>query len=339
AQYWEVVVAALVTGTINALDVPCRQAFQVELVGKQDLLNAIALNSSVFNASAVIGPSIAGVLIAVVGVPICFLLNSVSYLAAIAALLLMRDLPTVEHHHEEEPLRARLARGAAYARGEPVVGLLLVVVAVFSLFAMNRTTLLPLFADQVLHVGAHGCGFLLASMGLGSLIGALTLAFFPRLGADPRRQLWMAGIWIAALLEFSLSRVFAVSLVTLFVAGYCQISFIAAANSRIQTLTPDRLRGRVMALYAEALTGAGPFRMANPPAMIAAGISTNPLGTMPLSANVQDVSAAAKPRMNPGANVSRNPLSPAVRMARAATRTNASTLWLKMSRASSIAPL
>ena len=259
AQYWEVVVAALVTGTINALDVPCRQAFQVELVGKQDLLNAIALNSSVFNASAVIGPSIAGVLIAVVGVPICFLLNSVSYLAAIAALLLMRDLPTVEHHHEEEPLRARLARGAAYARGEPVVGLLLVVVAVFSLFAMNRTTLLPLFADQVLHVGAHGFGFLLASMGLGSLIGALTLAFFPRLGADPRRQLWMAGIWIAALLEFSLSRVFAVSLVTLFVAGYCQISFIAAANSRIQTLTPDRLRGRVMALYAEALIGVGPI--------------------------------------------------------------------------------
>ncbi|TMD28619.1 MAG: MFS transporter [Chloroflexi bacterium] len=110
-----------------------------------------------------------------------------------------------------------------------------------------------------MHVGAHGFGFLLASMGLGSLIGALTLAFFPRLGADPRRQLWMAGIWIAALLEFSLSRVFAVSLVTLFVAGYCQISFVAAANSRIQTLTPDRLRGRVMALYAEALIGVGPI--------------------------------------------------------------------------------
>jgi MFS family permease len=259
AQYWMVVVAAVATGTINALDVPTRQAFQVEMVGKQDLLNAIALNSSVFNAAAVIGPSIAGVLIALVGVPICFLLNSISYVAAIAALLMMRNLPSVVPRRDEQPLATRLAQGAAYARREPVVGMLLLVVAVFSLFAMNRTTLMPLFADQVLHVGAHGFGFLLASMGLGSLGGALTLAFFPHLGADPRRQLWMAAIWVAALLEFSVSRVFALSLVTLFVAGYCQISFVAAANSRIQTITPDHLRGRVMALYAEALIGVGPI--------------------------------------------------------------------------------
>ena len=259
AQYWMVVVAAIATGAINSLDVPARQSFQVDMVGKEDLLNAIALNSSVFNASAVIGPSIAGILIALVGVPICFLLNSISYLAAIAALLSMRDLPQVARRQEETPLRTRLAEGAAYARREPVVGLLLILVAVFSLFAMNRTTLLPLFADQVLHVGAHGFGFLLASMGLGSLAGALTLAFVPRLGEDPRRQLWMAGIWVAALLEFSVSRNFAISLVTLFVAGYCQISFVAATNSRIQTSTPDHLRGRVMALYAEALIGVGPM--------------------------------------------------------------------------------
>ncbi|HKW58645.1 MAG TPA: MFS transporter [Candidatus Dormibacteraeota bacterium] len=259
ARYWMVIVAAVATGIINALDVPCRQAFQVEMVGKQDLLNAIALNSSVFNASAVIGPSIAGVLIALVGVPICFLINSLSYLAAIAALLLMRDLPAVARRTEEEPLAVRLAQGTAYARREPVVGLLLIVVATFSLFAMNRTTLMPLFADQVLHVGAHGFGFLLASMGLGSLSGALTLAFFPYLGADARRQLWMAAIWVAALLEFSVSRTFVLSLAALFVAGYCQISFVAAANSRIQTLTPDHLRGRVMALYAEALIGVGPL--------------------------------------------------------------------------------
>ncbi len=259
AQYWMVVLAAVATGTINALDVPTRQAFQVDMVGKQDLMNAIALNSSVFNASAVIGPSIAGILIAVVGVPICFLLNSVSYLAAIGALLWMRNLPATAPRHEEQPVLTRIAQGAAYARREPVVGMLLLVVAVFSLFAMNRTTLMPLFADQVLHVGAHGFGFLLASMGLGSLAGALTLAFFPNLAADPRRQLWMAAIWVGALLEFSASRVFAVSLVTLFVAGYCQISFVAAANSRIQTITPDHLRGRVMALYAEALIGVGPL--------------------------------------------------------------------------------
>src|SRR4029077_14435819 len=148
---------------------------------------------------------------------------------------------------------------AVYARQQPVVGMLLIAVAVFSLFAMNRLTLIPLFADQVLHVGAHGFGFLLASMGLGALVGALTLAFSPTLGADPRRQFWMAMIWVVALLEFSISRVFVLSMATLFVAGYCQISFVATANNRIQTITPDHLRGRVMSLYAQALMGVGPL--------------------------------------------------------------------------------
>ena len=258
AQYWMVVVAAFATGTVNLFDVPARQAFVIEMVGRQDLMNAIALNSSVFNASAVIGPSIAGLLIATVGVPICFLANSLSYLAAIVALLMMRDLPSPGPRRDDLPFIERLAEGASYAWREKVVGMLLIAVGVFSLFAMNRLTLVPLFADEVLHVGAHGFGFLLASMGLGALAGALTLAFFPVLGSDPRRQLWMAVIWVAALLVFSISRVFVLSMAALFVAGYCQISFVAAANNRIQTITPDHLRGRVMSLYAQALIGVGP---------------------------------------------------------------------------------
>ncbi|MHB8587842.1 MAG: MFS transporter [Candidatus Dormibacteraceae bacterium] len=259
ARYWMVIVAAFVTGTINMIDVPARQAFVIEMVGRQDLMNAIALNSSVFNASAVIGPAIAGLVIAAVGVPICFLANSISYLAAIVALVLMRDLPNVARRRDQVPFVEQIAEGVSYARREPVVGMLLIAVAVFSLFAMNRLTLIPLFADQVLHVGAHGFGFLLASMGLGALVGALTLAFFPNLGADPRRQLWMAMIWVIALLEFSISRAFVLSMAALFVAGYCQISFVATANNRIQTLTPDHLRGRVMSLYAQALIGVGPL--------------------------------------------------------------------------------
>ncbi len=259
AQYWIVLVAAIATGTINLFDVPPRQSFLIDMVGKQDLMTAIALNSSVFNGAAVIGPSVAGVIIAAVGVPICFLANSVSYLAAVVALLMMRDLPALVRERPKEPLLARIAQGASYARHEPVVGMLLIAVGVFSLFAMNRLTLIPLFADQVLHVGAQGFGFLMGSMGLGALVGALTLAFSPTLGSDPRRQFWMALIWVAALLEFSISRVFVVSLATLFVAGYCQISFVATANNRIQTITPDRLRGRVMALYAQALIGVGPI--------------------------------------------------------------------------------
>jgi MFS family permease len=258
AQFWMIVVAAIATGTINLFDIPSRQAFVIEMVGRQDLMNAIALNSSVFNLAAVVGPAVAGLLIAAVGVPICFLANSVSYLAAIVALLLMRDLPAVVRHGAEQRVFARIVEGASYARHEPVVGMLLVAVAVFSLFAMNRLTLIPFFADQVLDVGARGFGFLLGSMGLGALVGALTLALSPG-ASDPRRQFWMAMIWVAALLAFSISRVFLISLVTLFIAGYCQISFVATANNRIQTITPDHLRGRVMALYAQALIGVGPI--------------------------------------------------------------------------------
>ena len=259
AEYWMVLVAAAATGTINLFDVPARQSFLIEMVGRQDLMNAIALNSSVFNGAAVIGPSIAGVIIGAVGVPLCFLANSLSYLGAVVALLLMRNLPSVVPAKSDQPWLERVVQGAAYARRDPVVGMLLVGVAVFSLFAMNRLTLIPLFADQVLHVGAQGFGFLMGSMGLGALVGALTLAFSPGLGADPRRQFWMALIWVSALLVFSVSRVYALSLATLFVAGYCQISFVAAANNRIQTITPDHLRGRVMALYAQALIGVGPI--------------------------------------------------------------------------------
>ncbi|MFI5281550.1 MAG: MFS transporter [Candidatus Dormibacterales bacterium] len=258
-QYWMVIIAAAATGTINLFDVPARQSFVIEMVGRQDLMNAIALNSTVFNGAAIVGPAVAGVLIGAIGVPVCFLANSVSYLAAVTALMMMRGLPPVTPQPQEQPWRKRVAEGASYARREPVVGLLLFTVAVFSLFAMNRLTLIPLFADQVLHVGASGFGFLLGSMGLGALTGALTLAFFPHLGTQPRRQLWMAMIWVAALLEFSYSTVFALSLAALFVAGYCQISFVAAANTRIQTITPDNLRGRVMALYAQALIGVGPI--------------------------------------------------------------------------------
>jgi MFS family permease len=258
AEYWMVVVAALATGTINLFDVPSRQAFVIEMVGKQDLMNAIALNSSVFNGAAVIGPSIAGLIIGAFGVPLCFLANAVSYLAAIIALLLMRDLPALVREREQQPWLTRIAQGASYARREPVVGTLLVVVAVFSLFAMNRLTLIPLFADEVLHAGAEGFGFLMGSMGLGALAGALTLAFNPS-ASDPRRQFWMAMIWVIALLAFSFSRVFVISLIALFVAGYAQLTFVATANNRIQTITPDHLRGRVMALYAQALIGVGPI--------------------------------------------------------------------------------
>ncbi|HLQ61624.1 MAG TPA: MFS transporter [Candidatus Acidoferrales bacterium] len=258
AQVWMVLLAAVAVGCINVFDMPTRQSFVIEMVGREDLMNAIALNSSVFNGASVLGPSVAGVLIGAVGVPICFFINSLSYLAALTALLLMRNLPRLVGE-PRQPLLDRIREGARYARGDPVVGMMLVAVAVFSLFAMNRLTLLPLFADQVLRVGPAGFGFLMAAQGAGAVAAALSLAFLPPGYATGRRQFWVAVVWVLVLEAFSLSRSVPVSIVLLLLAGFGQMWFLATANTRIQTITPDRLRGRVMALYGQALMGVGPL--------------------------------------------------------------------------------
>jgi predicted MFS family arabinose efflux permease len=206
----------------------------------------------------VIGPSVAGLIIGLAGVPFCFLINAVSFVASVGALLLMSNLPAVVKAHQEGSVVARIREGLDYARRDPVVGTLLVNVAVFSLFSMNRFTLLPIFADEVLHTGATGFGFLTASQGVGALIGALTLAVLQRRLASGNVQFLIGLAWSVFLVLFSLSRSYPLSLLLLMLAGFCQISFIATTNTRIQEATPDHLRGRVMALYAQALMGVGP---------------------------------------------------------------------------------
>lgn len=258
AQYWMVLVAAFAWGVIQVFDVPARQAFALEMVGRDDLMNAIALNSAVWNGAAVIGPSVAGVLIALVGLPLCFLINAISYVAVITGLALMRNLPALISGIDHQPLFQRMVDGARYVRRDPVVGMMLVVVAVFSLFAMNRLTLIPLFADGVLGSGAAGFGFLMGALGLGALAGALSLVMLGR-RLSGRRQFGVGIVWALSLLLFSFSRTFGVSLLLLFFAGASQMWFLTTANTRIQTATPDRLRGRVMAFYAQAVMGVGPI--------------------------------------------------------------------------------
>jgi MFS family permease len=257
-QYWMVLLAALAVGSINVIDVPSRQAFVIEMVGREDLLNAIALNSTIFNGAAVIGPSVAGLIIGLFGVPLCFLVNGISFIASVGALLLMTNLPAFARSSQQGSMLTRIREGLNYARHDPVVGTLLLNVAVFSLFAMNRFTLLPIFADQVLHTGATGFGFLTASQGVGALIGALSLAILQRRLASGKVQFLIGLAWSAFLILFSLSRSYPLSLLLLMLAGFCQISFVATTNTRIQAATPDHLRGRVMALYAQALMGVGP---------------------------------------------------------------------------------
>jgi MFS family permease len=258
AQYWMVLAAALAVGSINVIDVPSRQAFVIEMVGREDLLNAIALNSTIFNGAAVIGPSVAGLIIGLFGVPLCFLVNAISFIASVTALLAMTNLPAFTRAHHQGSMLARIREGLDYARHDPVVGTLLLNVAVFSLFAMNRFTLLPIFADRVLHTGATGFGFLTASQGVGALVGALSLAILQRRLASGNVQFLIGLAWSVFLVLFSFSRSYSLSLLLLMLAGFCQITFVATTNTRIQAATPDHLRGRVMALYAQALMGVGP---------------------------------------------------------------------------------
>ncbi len=257
-QYWMVLIAAFGVGLVNVFDMPARQAFAIEMVGREDLMNAIALNSSVFNGAAVVGPSIAGLIIAALGVQLCFLINSLSFLGTITGLLLMTNLPRVVQESGAESIWERIRAGAAYASRDALVGTMLVTVAVFSLFAMNRLTLIPLFAEKVLHVGPAGFGFLMAALGLGATTGALTLAIHPA-ATNGRRQFWIGVLWALLLTGFSVSRVPALSALLLYGAGFCQMWFLATANTRIQTVTPDHLRGRVMALYGQAVMGISPL--------------------------------------------------------------------------------
>jgi MFS family permease len=178
-------------------------------------------------------------------------------LATIAGLSLMRNLPRLKAP-ADQPIWNRIVEGAVYARGNPLVGMMLLLVAIFSLFAMNRLTLVPLFADQVLKIGPAGFGLLMGCVGAGATIGALSLAVFAR-RASGQRQFYAGMVWTACLLLFSLSRLVWFSAVLLVVAGFCQMWFLNTANARVQMATPDSLRGRVMAIYAQAMMGVSPI--------------------------------------------------------------------------------
>jgi MFS family permease len=295
--YPMVLASAFVWGVIQVVDVPTRQAFAIEMVGREDLMNAIALNSSIWNTAAVVGPSLAGVLIAVVGIPICFLVNAVSYAAVLLSLGLMRNLPSLHPGADRQRMFDRVVEGARYVRADPVVLSMLLVVASFSLFAMNRLTLIPLFADQVLHVGATGFGFMMGAQGLGAMTGALTLAFVPS-QANGRRQFWIGLSWAVFLLAFSFSPWFPLSLVLLYLSGVSQMWFMATANTRVQTATPDRLRGRVMAFYAQAVMGMGPLGATQAGAL--ASLLGPPLA-MAIGAGVSAVALVAVRLLGPGA--------------------------------------
>ena len=257
---WHVLLLSLFQGAINAFDMPARQAFVVEMVERrEDLANAIALNSSMVNAARLLGPSIGGVVIAAVGEGWCFFIDAVSYLAVIASLLLMHLALRPRAAPAGARVLPQLREGWAYVAGSAPIRSILLLLALVSLVGMPYTVLMPIFASTILHGGPHTLGFLMAATGVGALLGALVLANRRTVLGLGKVIPAMAGLFGAGLIGFSLSRSLWLSLVLLLVTGLGFMVQMAASNTLIQTLVDDDKRGRVMGFYLMAFMGTAPF--------------------------------------------------------------------------------
>ena len=260
-EVWHVLVLAALLGTTNAIDMPARQAFAAEMVDRDDIPNAVGLNAAIFNGSRVIGPAVAGLLIGAFDISVAFLINAVSYVAVIAAYLLMRtaELKPVPETVRPTSVRAvfeNLAEGARYVRRTPLVLLAVMVVGLGATFGMNFQILIPPLADDVLNVGASGFGFLMAASGVGSLIAALAVAFTRRIGPAPIALGTIAlGLGTVVL---AVSTSYVVSLAAMFVAGLGAIAMAVTGNTTIQLTVPDHLRGRVMSVYTTVFAASVP---------------------------------------------------------------------------------
>jgi MFS family permease len=255
---WEIIGLATLLGVVNAFDVPARQSFLIEMVGREDLLNAIALNSSMFNGARVAGPAIAGALVVLVGEGWCFLLNGLSYLAVIAGLLMMRIKKSKPVHDGAAPLE-KLREGFRFARHTKPIRALLELVALVSFMALSYTVLMPIFAVKILHGGASAYGWLMGAVGVGAMFGALALAMRQELrGLGNVVAFAATGLGISLVL-FSASRWFWVSFAILILTGFTMMMQFTATNTLIQSMVPDQLRGRVMSLYAMMFLGMSPI--------------------------------------------------------------------------------
>ncbi|HVP52794.1 MAG TPA: MFS transporter [Terriglobales bacterium] len=254
---WHVIVLAALLGVVNAFDIPARQAFIVDMVGKEDLINAIALNSSMFNGARVIGPAIAGLLVASIGEGWCFFGNAVSYIAVIFGLLLMRV--TWQFGKPPGSPLDDIAEGFQYVRRTQPIRVLLLLLGLVSLVGMPYAVLMPIFADRILHRGANGLGILMGATGVGALTGALSLAFKRGLKGLSKWVLLSSAGFGASLILFGISRYFWLSVALLVPVGYCMMVQMASSNTLIQSIVPDRLRGRVMSVYSMMFMGMAPF--------------------------------------------------------------------------------
>jgi len=254
---WHIFLLAGLLGVVNAFDIPGRQAFLIDMVGKEDLMNAIALNSSMFNGARVIGPAVAGILVARIGEGWCFAANSFSYIAVLIGLLLMkvRSVPRTSNRSPMEDI----IEGFRWVNRTKIIRSLLFLIGLVSLVGMPYTVLMPVFADKILHGGARGLGILMGATGVGALFGALTLAAKTGIKGLGRWVTITCATLGISLFLFSFSTSFWLSAALLLPCGYSMMLQMACSNTLIQTIVPDHLRGRVMSLYSMMFMGMAPF--------------------------------------------------------------------------------
>jgi MFS family permease len=254
---WHVMALVFMLGTVNAFDIPTRQSFLIDMVKRGALLNAIALNSAAFNSARIIGPVLAGLIISTMGLPACFYINALSYVAVLMAL--SRISATGEKKVEHSNVLRDIYEGLRFVFKEPSLRRPMLLVTTFSLFGLPFIVLLPIFAEEILHVGVRGLGLLIGASGVGALASALFIAF----RGDIKNKAGFMGMASIAfplsLILFSMSKNYHLSLVLMVVAGLAVVAFLATANTTVQLKTPDRLRGRVMSLYTLVFLGMMPI--------------------------------------------------------------------------------
>ncbi len=269
---WEIIVLAMLGGVTMAFDMPARQSFVIEMTSREDLMNAISLNSSVFNAARIIGPSIAGILMAKVGIAMCFFIDGVSFIAVIAGLLMMQ-LPKRKSAPSETGAIGQALEGFSYVWNHPRPLTILALFAVVGIFGWSYSVLMPAFAHDVLHLGEQGYGMMMAASGVGALIAALTVATAGH--TLPSRALALGGVWIfsAGLALFAFNRNLYVELALLALSGFGIVLYFSTSNTTLQTIVPDEMRGRVMGIWTLVFGGMMPL------GSLQAGLMADVLGT------------------------------------------------------------
>jgi MFS family permease len=257
-QVWEIMVLAAGLGIVNAFDIPARQAFLMDMVGREDLMNAIALNSSMFNGARILGPAVAGIVVAWVGEGWCFFANAISYIAVIAGLLMMKVKHPANLANEGSPVE-HIIEGFRFVLDKAPIKSILLLLGLVSLVGMPYSVLMPVFAKEILHGGARELGMLMGATGIGALLGALSLAARVGVRGLGRLIAICAGGFGVSLILFSSSRYFWLSMVFLVPVGFTMMVQMASSNTLLQSMVPDQMRGRVIALYSMMFMGMAPF--------------------------------------------------------------------------------